>query len=494
VRKVAGLFALVAAILPPTSARAATQVNWPVRGFSPAHTGFNSEESTIGRSNVAALKAVQHLVLPSGTSTMSPVLSGGMLFIAGTTQQLFAFRLSDCASAPCAPVWTGSPASFGSGGIAVGGGFVFTVGFADFALHAFAVAGCGSATCSPVWSAHVGASAGPVVSGSTVFVTGGQSLYSFPVAGCGSATCTPTWSGGIGGGGDCAVPAVSGGVVYAVGTPGSTCGGLSAFTAAGCSQATCPPLWTGSTTGNFTTDPVVAAGKVYIGSSDPGLSVYDANGCGTATCAPTATSAIGPFAKALVVAQGTAYLASKVTSTWRVMAFTCSGSTCSSTWASDETTDAVSGLAVANGVVYAGRTGFMQAFPTGSCQNPCQPLWASAQPNATGGGWPIVLRGSMFSLTSSSHEVTAFAPPPDTKITQSVIHPAQHTATFRFSAVGAASGFQCALKKGSHQPVFSSCASPSTYAHLAPGGYTFLVRALSHAGHDPTPATKAFDI
>ena len=42
------------------------------------------------------------------------------------------------------------------------------------------------------------------------------------------------------------------------------------------------------------------------------------------------------------------------------------------------------------------------------------------------------------------------------------------------------------------KPKFSSCKSPKSYRHLGPGRYTFEVRALNPAGHDPTPAKREF--
>ena len=74
------------------------------------------------------------------------------------------------------------------------------------------------------------------------------------------------------------------------------------------------------------------------------------------------------------------------------------------------------------------------------------------------------------------------------------------SATFRFRAVGRATGFQCALvrqPKSHHQarrPSFGACRSPKSYHHLRRGSYTFLVRALNGASRDPTPARARFTI
>ena len=69
-------------------------------------------------------------------------------------------------------------------------------------------------------------------------------------------------------------------------------------------------------------------------------------------------------------------------------------------------------------------------------------------------------------------------------------------ASFRFSAVGVASGFQCALKpkKSRKKPSFKPCTSPKTYGNLAAGRYTFEVRASGAAGPDASPARKSITV
>ena len=88
--------------------------------------------------------------------------------------------------------------------------------------------------------------------------------------------------------------------------------------------------------------------------------------------------------------------------------------------------------------------------------------------------------------------------PPNTKITKAKIDKAHHRAKFKFKARGKATGFKCALVKAKKhkkaRPHFSSCRSPKTYTGLAPGAYTFLVRAFNTSGPDPTPAKKRFKL
>ena len=84
--------------------------------------------------------------------------------------------------------------------------------------------------------------------------------------------------------------------------------------------------------------------------------------------------------------------------------------------------------------------------------------------------------------------------PPDTRITKSTVDKKKSAATFKFKAIGPATGFKCALKKGSAKPSFSKCKSPKSYTHLARGSYKFLVKAVNGAGADKTPASKAFSL
>jgi hypothetical protein len=84
--------------------------------------------------------------------------------------------------------------------------------------------------------------------------------------------------------------------------------------------------------------------------------------------------------------------------------------------------------------------------------------------------------------------------PPDTTITKAKVDKANRAATFRFKAVGPATGFKCALKKGSAKASFSKCTSPKSYTHLAPGSYRFMVKAVNAVGADKTPASKPFSL
>ena len=85
---------------------------------------------------------------------------------------------------------------------------------------------------------------------------------------------------------------------------------------------------------------------------------------------------------------------------------------------------------------------------------------------------------------------------PATRITKTTVRSTKRRASFRFGAVGVASGFQCALKstKSRRKRSFRPCSSPKTYRNLAPGRYTFEVRASGAAGPDASPASKSITV
>ncbi len=89
---------------------------------------------------------------------------------------------------------------------------------------------------------------------------------------------------------------------------------------------------------------------------------------------------------------------------------------------------------------------------------------------------------------------------PGTKITKTKINAKKRMATFSFTGIGTTTAFQCELiassKKRHHKRTnaFATCQSPKGYKHLAPGRYTFAVRALDGSESDPTPAKNAFKI
>ncbi len=83
---------------------------------------------------------------------------------------------------------------------------------------------------------------------------------------------------------------------------------------------------------------------------------------------------------------------------------------------------------------------------------------------------------------------------PETKIVKATISSPKREASFKFTSLGVAKAFQCALARAHKKPAFKACHSPKKYKSLKPGKYTFEVRAIGSGGTDPTPAKKSFTI
>ena len=112
---------------------------------------------------------------------------------------------------------------------------------------------------------------------------------------------------------------------------------------------------------------------------------------------------------------------------------------------------------------------------------------AAAGSSFTGWGGDCSGTGACQVTMSADHTVSATfdtnAPvAPNTRITQTTIDSSKGDATFRFRAVGDATGFRCKLTRGHDQASFRRCRSPKTYKHLKSGTYVFQVRASGPGG------------
>jgi Divergent InlB B-repeat domain/PQQ-like domain len=89
--------------------------------------------------------------------------------------------------------------------------------------------------------------------------------------------------------------------------------------------------------------------------------------------------------------------------------------------------------------------------------------------------------------------------PPETKIIGATISKSKGSAAFRFTGTNA-TRFQCKLIRPGSGPrlapksSFTACRSPKRYGNLAPGRYTFEVRAVNAVGPDRSPAKRHFKI
>jgi outer membrane protein assembly factor BamB len=347
--------------------------DWAQFGYSANHTRDNPTEKTIGIDNVASLTATWTGVINLGGSTgnlffSSPSIANGVVYVGSVDHKLYAFDTagatgcSGAAPKSCVPMWTAATGGILQSSPAVVDGVVY-VASDDSKLYAFDAAGvrnCSGTpkTCSPLWTATTGGSvsSSPAVVNGVVYLGSNDSkLHAFDAAGvrnCSGTpkTCAPLWVG-ITGGAILSSPAVAKGVVYVASTDSK----LYAFDAGGVRNCagtpkTCAPLWT-ATTGDFTSSPAVVNGVVYVG-----------------TRASVGINALGVYA----------FDAAGLTN--------CAGipKTCSPMWAGITGGDTSSSPAVANGVVYIGRSdGKLYAFDAAggpNCFGPyCQPLWSTGR-------------------------------------------------------------------------------------------------------------------
>jgi hypothetical protein len=131
--------------------------------------------------------------------------------------------------------------------------------------------------------------------------------------------------------------------------------------------------------------------------------------------------------------------------------------------------------------------------------------WSGAGCSGTGPCHVTVAATTTVTATFTKAAPPPGTKPPNTKITEAAVNKRAHAATFKFKAIGSATGFQCALvkarathSKGHHKrkpakPSFSRCRSPKAYKHLH-GRYAFMVRAVGPGGTDQSPATKKLSV
>jgi phospholipase C/outer membrane protein assembly factor BamB len=298
--------------------------DWPQEGFDATRASWSAAEPSLTRDTIGTLAEGWDASLGSQPSASSPVVAGGVVYVGGSDGSLYAFAASGCGSSPCAPLWftqaTGGPIQ---GAPAVADGSVF-VGSGDRSVYAYAESGCGSSPCAPLWKSpgtigpidgspavgvefetqqtrvFVGSENGKVyaldaASGAIVWSRSeGSPIDTTPALGqrvvsdrtlvfvttsngtlfaLRGSNGNRLWSAALAAA-DPSSPAVAvSRVIVADG------GQLEVFNAGGCRSASCSSLWTGSLGGNASTDPSVAGGIVYEGSSDQDVEAFNLAGC-----------------------------------------------------------------------------------------------------------------------------------------------------------------------------------------------------------------------
>jgi outer membrane protein assembly factor BamB len=158
-------------------------------------------------------------------------------------------------------------------------------------------------------------------------------------------------------------PVVAGGKVF-VGSNDSKVYALDASTGA--------ILWSGSTGASIPFSPAVADGRVYVGSDDASVYAFPVE-CST-PCAPLWTRQTqGRISAAPAVSNGVVFVGAGQGASGELWAL--DGSSGNVLWRADQSSSPY-GLAVAGDVLFVGGSGLF-AYPT-ACSSPCAPLWAGA--------------------------------------------------------------------------------------------------------------------
>ena len=112
-----------------------------------------------------------------------------------------------------------------------------------------------------------------------------------------------------------------------------------------------------------------------------------------------------------------------------------------------------------------------------------------------------IVLAALTLMTASTAAVAGAKPPAGSaarfaaRITKSTYNSAQHTARFRFKAVGGrATGFYCGLQPDGTAFRVVSCSSPLTYRKLARGTYKFYLYAVNAKGAKSTIVSRSFTI
>jgi hypothetical protein len=117
--------------------------------------------------------------------------------------------------------------------------------------------------------------------------------------------------------------------------------------------------------------------------------------------------------------------------------------------------------------------------------------------NASGAGVP-----DASAPTAVARAATLVTPAaPSTALVAVSIDSSRHRASFRFRSSGAATGFECAVVRGTdhagaatRRPRYARCGRSVTFTGLRAGRYVLHVRAVGPGGADPTPLTHRFAI
>ena len=370
--------------------------NYPMFGFDPAHTHFNTQEHTLSPDNVSNLE--QRWVMPVGGEIWSsPAVANGVVYISTVSpdSRLYSF---DAVTGNRLWVFSDAHDSLISSPTVVNG--IIYIGSLDSNLYAI-----NAATGRKLWSVQTTDaifSSPTVVDGTVYFGSRDGFLYALPAAGCGDTTCVPLWKAHIGMDAGYSAPAVANGRVY-IRTEDGALYVVDSQTEQSRELVPPPtkPLYTGRGS-----SPSVANGVVYLGSDDQNLYAYDAATGKQLWAGPTGAR----IGSAPAIANGVVYVGSDDGLLYAFNASGCGGkTTCQPLWVG-ATRDAIeTAPTIANGVVYVGSNDHkVYAFNASGCQRPhCVSLWNRSTGDVVWSS-PAVANGMVY-IGSKDKKLYAFA-------------------------------------------------------------------------------------
>jgi outer membrane protein assembly factor BamB len=407
-----------------------TPVDWPMFGFDLQQDHFNSVESTLSTSNVSNLTQAWSASTQTGLNP-EPVVANGIVYVTAastTTSTIYAFNATTGAKVgeyqlPGSP---NPPYSFGTNNVAVDSGTVYAAAGYKFYNHGVLNEGgilyAFSANLgTPLWSITLPyAFTTPKVTNGIIYIgTIDHGFYAYKVSDQSLAWSKPTST-------VTTSPAISSGVIY-IGSSatknGSTVNSVIALNTAqnGTYNWTSTPL--DSTVNSVA---VGSDGNIYAGTQAGSLYAFSNGGAGCkngGTCTPlwSYTNPGGNGYSGVAVANGVVYAGSDSTSAtnavsaFNISACTSSPSTCAPAWTSSKGGSS-SNLTVANGVVYAGLSDntpsyTLVAFDASGCsQPPCSPTWSTPGTSAFGTGIAVV-NGTIYAGSTTDGILRAYTLP-----------------------------------------------------------------------------------
>jgi outer membrane protein assembly factor BamB len=223
------------------------------------------------------------------------------------------------------------------------------------------------------------------------------------------------WEDQVGALVDYSSPVVANGRVFI----GSTDGTLWAFKDRGCGQSLCTnPLWSSTSLGQIRDTPTVANGLVYVGSqtsfddASGKLDVFAAKGCGHSQCAPLWRGVAGTqsiLESSPTVANGIVFVGAFDGKLYAFPATGCGEALCQPLWTATTGGSIESTPTVNHGVVYVGSDdGKLYAISASGCgASSCAPLWTGDLGSAIFQSTPAIAKGLVY--IAGQHTLAAFA-------------------------------------------------------------------------------------